>query len=261
MTYTTIGCDVSIWQDAASTPQQINFNKMKAAGASFVFIKASQANYLDQDLIYNWSNAKTAGLLRGAYHYLTYNISPVTQAEYFWSVIKGDPGELPLVIDFENRATGLTRPRASGDLKAFCDRFTQLSGKKLMIYTSPSYWNEFGTTDAAWQNYPLWIAHYTNLNPNTGELYLPLVPAPWKQWLFWQYTSHGDGLKYGTESLNVDMNNFYGTLEQLYALAGLPLPILTTWEQQIDAWARQPVWTPYAGIGPEGVVAPPWGSV
>ena len=246
MTYTTIGCDVSIWQDDNSTAQQVNFTKMKAAGASFVFIKASQGTWLDQDLIYNWSNAKAASLLRGAYHYLTFDVSPIAQADYFWSIVRGDSGELPLVIDFENRAAGLTRPRAAGDLKAFCERLLQLTGKRPMIYTSPGYWNEFGTTDVYWQSHLLWLAHYTSKNPNTGELYLPTVPTPWKQWIFWQYTSHGDGPKYGTESLNVDMDNFYGTIEQLYALAGTTPPP-ATWEVEIDEWARG---MGYTGVRP-----------
>lgn len=227
--YPVLGTDVSVWQDNNSTAQQVNFTKMKAAGASFVFIKASQGTWLDQDLIYNWSNAKAAGLLRGAYHYMTYDVSPITQAEYMWSVIKGDIGELPLVVDFENRVDGLTRSKASGALKAFIDRLQQLSGKIPMIYTSPGYWQEFGTSDAWWAKYPLWLAHYTATEPT--------IPLPWRFWYFWQYTSHGDGPKYGTESLNVDMDYFYGDLETLYALAGQTPPV-TTWEQSIDAWAR-----------------------
>lgn len=230
MTYTTIGCDVSVWQDNNSTAQQIDFAKMKSAGASFVFIKSSQGSWADQDIIYNWTNAKRAGILRGAYHFLTFDVSPIVQAEYFWSLLRSDPGELPLVVDFEMRSAGLTRARASSDLKLFCDRLTQISGKRPMIYTSYGYWNEFGTSDISWTIYPLWVAHYTaSANPT--------IPLPWQRWLFWQYTSHGDGPKFGAESLNIDMNYFYGTIEQLYALAGTTPPP-ATWEVEIDEWAR-----------------------
>lgn len=250
-TYPVFGCDVSVWQDDNSTPQQVNFARMFQAGARFVFIKASQSTWIDQDLLYNWSNAKSTKLVRGAYHYLTFDTSPVSQAEYFWSLMRGDPGDLPLTVDFENRAAGLTRARASGDLKAFCDRLLQLSGKRPMIYTSPGYWGEFGTTDSYWLQYPLWLAHYTTADP--------LIPLPWKSWLFWQYTSHGDGPKFGTESLNVDMDYFYAGIEALYDLAGWLVPpvippILSTWEQQIDAWART---QGYTGILPSGIEPPP----
>lgn len=238
MTPTVIGCDVSVWQDDNSTPQRINFQQMRAAGAPFVFIKASQANWLDQDILYNWSNAKAAGLLRGAYHYMTFDVSPIVQAEYFWSIIKHDPGELPLVADFECRAAGLDRARASGALRAFVERLTQLSGKKPMIYTSPGYWQEFGTTDNYWINYPLWLAHY--------RVTLPTIPMPWRSWMFWQFTDKGDGLRYGAESKQIDLNYWYGTLEQLYDYAGQTPPV-QTWEQQIDAWART---MGYSGVRP-----------
>lgn len=233
-----IGCDVSVWQDNNSTPQQVDFNKMRSAGASFVFIKASQANWLDQDLVYNWNNAAKAGLLRGAYHFLTFDVSPIVQADYFFSLMRGDTGELPLVVDFENRVTGLTRATASNALKLFVERLQVISGRLPMIYTSPGYWNEFGTTDTLWAKYPLWLAHYTTASP--------LIPSPWSSWLFWQYTSHGDGLKFGAESLNIDMDYFVGTLEELYALTGRPLPTLT-WEVSIDAWARS---MGYTGVRP-----------
>ena len=245
-TPTVIGCDVSIWQDNNSTPQQIDFTKMVSAGASFVFIKASQGSWMDQDLIYNWSNAKRAGMLRGAYHFLTFDVSPITQADYYWSLMRGDSGELPLVADFEYRATGLTRSTASSSLKLFMERLQVNSGRLPMIYTSPGFWNEFGTTDTFWAKYPLWLGHYTSIDPLTGQLKPPTVPSPWNSWLFWQYTSHGDGLKYGAESLNIDMDYFAGTLEQLYAMTGRPLPVLT-WEVSIDAWARE---NGYTGVRP-----------
>ena len=230
MTYPVQGPDYSIWDDNNSTPQRVDFAKCKAAGAPFCFIKSSQANFIDQDLIYNWSNAKAAGLLRGAYHYMTYEISPIMQAEYMWSLLKSDPGELPLVVDFEYRLPGLTRSTAAGALKAFIERLTQLSGRKPMIYTSPSYWNEFGTTDAYWAQYPLWIAHYTSYAE-------PLTPSPWKFWYFWQFTDRADGLKYGSEAKEVDMNYWYSDLAALYAIAG-QTPPATTWEVEIDVWAR-----------------------
>ena len=95
------GIDVSRWQDNNSTAQQMDFTKAYAQGARFVFIKGSQANWADEDILYNWKTAKAAGLLRGAYHFLTWDIEPRKQAQYAWSIIQNDPGELPPVVDFE----------------------------------------------------------------------------------------------------------------------------------------------------------------
>lgn len=239
MIYPIIGTDVSIWQDDNSTAQVVDFAKMKAAGAQFVFIKASQSNFVDQDYIINWHNAKA--LLRGAYHYLTYDVSPIVQAEYCWGLLKGDPGDFPIVCDFENRAANLTRVRAAGDLRVFCERMLTLSGRSPMIYTSPGYWGEFGTSDAYWKRYPLWLAHYTTAAPNT--------PLPWDTWLFWQYTAKGDGLKYGAESKQIDMDYWHGDLTGLYDFARKPAPAPQppSWEQSIDAWARS---QGYTGVRP-----------
>ena len=69
----TLGIDVSRWQDNNSTAQKMDFAKAHAAGARFVFIKASQQLWTDEDIFYNWKSAKAAGLLRGAYHFLTWD--------------------------------------------------------------------------------------------------------------------------------------------------------------------------------------------
>jgi GH25 family lysozyme M1 (1,4-beta-N-acetylmuramidase) len=96
----TLGIDVSKWQDNNSTAQQMNFTKSVAMGAKFVFIKSSQALWTDEDILYNWKSAKQAGLLRGAYHFLDWVANPKAQAQYAWSIIQNDPGELPPVVDF-----------------------------------------------------------------------------------------------------------------------------------------------------------------
>ena len=61
-----IGIDVSRWNDVNSTPQQVNFVKAKVAGAEFVFIKSSQANWQDEDILYNWKNYL---LIKKLFHY------------------------------------------------------------------------------------------------------------------------------------------------------------------------------------------------
>lgn len=49
MIYVVQGCDVSLWQDDPSTAQHVDVAKMRSAGAQFVFIKTSQACFLDRD--------------------------------------------------------------------------------------------------------------------------------------------------------------------------------------------------------------------
>jgi len=208
-----IGCDVSRWNDANSTPQMVDFEKMKAAGADFVFIKASQANWADEDIIFNWNNALAAGMLRGAYHFLDWIVDPVKQADYFCDLIEHDPGELPPVCDFEWWNMDNMPSNASTILKRFLERVELRLGVVPMIYTAPGFWQPYGSTDPYWKHYYLWIASWGNMNPS--------VPAPWTEYTFHQWTDKGDGLKYGTESLNVDMNQFNGTTADLLKFAGV----------------------------------------
>ena len=206
------GIDVSVWQDDNSTAQQMNFSKAKAAGAQFTFIKVSERGGIDPDFVNNWKAARDAGLPRGGYHFLRWDLSASLQAKIFCSLLYGDPGELPPVADFEAPASNGQYP-SNALLLAFLEEVEDRLGKKPMIYTSPGYWSTNGKIkgsskyDSIWLYYPLWIAHYTNAEQ-------PMLPEPWKSagkpWTFWQWSCTGDGLKYGAESKAIDLNWYNG---------------------------------------------------
>ncbi len=222
MTFNIVGVDISKWDDAYETPQKINFEKMKAAGAAFVYFKVSQSNWADRVFLSSWQDAKTAGLLRGGYHYLDWTCSAVTQAIAFTKFLKPDPGELPPVCDFEHKPVpdGVD-PRA--ELLAFLTHVEDGMGRVPAIYTSPGYWREFGSSSLSWSRFSLWVANWTS-SPK------PTIPLPWKSYIFWQYTCQGDGIAYGAESKSIDLNRFNGTMEELNTLAGIvnpPTPTLT----------------------------------
>ena len=195
----------------------MNFVKAQIMGAKFVFIKVSERAGMDEDFFYNWKNAKAAGLFRGGYHFLRWDISELTQARIFGDLLRDDPGELPPICDFEAPPKDGKFP-SNAMLSQFLEAVEAITGKKPMIYTSPGFWNSYGknkTTgkfDAFWSNYPLWIAHYTTASA-------PILPEPWKSankpWLFWQHSNTGDGLKFGAESKSIDLNWFNGSQADL----------------------------------------------
>ena len=217
------GIDVSHWQNDKSTPQKMNFEKAKAAGAKFVFIKVSERGGMDEDFFYNWKTAKAAGIPRGGYHFLRWDISGLLQARIFCELLKDDPGELPPVCDFEAPIKDGKYP-SNSMLAQFLETVETIMQDKPMIYTSPGFWNSYGKNkstgrfDASWSYYPLWIAHYTTASS-------PQIPEPWKSagvpWSFWQHSATGDGLKFGAESKGIDLNWFNGTQEDLDKLAGI----------------------------------------
>jgi GH25 family lysozyme M1 (1,4-beta-N-acetylmuramidase)/uncharacterized protein YgiM (DUF1202 family) len=208
-----IGPDVSFYQDEPTTPQGIDFAKMKEA-ANFVIVRAGQNLWVDPDFVTNWAAAKDSGLPRGSYWFYDSRADPKRQAELWIDTLAGDLGELPLFADIEEAYNG----QYAGWRRwyDFLERLKQLAGnKEISIYTAYYYWRENAPNATSqpdsleyFHQYPLWIAHYT-----TAEK--PLVPAPWSEdeWLFWQYTETGDGKLYGVESQGIDLNYFNGDEE------------------------------------------------
>ncbi len=200
------GVDISVWDDENSTPQMFDPAQAYKAGARFVFIKVSEGTFVDPDYLNNWHQCR-GKLYRGGYHYFRWQYNPIEQARFFAGALAKEPGELPPVIDYESRNGVPDRVTAVSRLEQFVVEFERISGRQLMVYTGPSYWKEYGSTAAHWSRRPLWIANY--------QVSKPTVPAPWANWDFWQYTDKGDGLAYGAESKNIDMNWYNGSLEEM----------------------------------------------
>jgi len=218
-----IGPDVSFYQDDPNTPNGINFTRMNQA-ADFVIIRAGQNLWPDSDFNYNWQNAKTSGLPRGSYWFYDSRADPNQQAELWLSLLGNDKGELPLFADLEEAYGG----DYSGWVhwKQFLERLKALIGQKeIAIYTAYYYWINNApdpNTQAAeleyFHRYPLWIANY--------GVSQPLVPKPWNadEWLFWQFTAMGDGLTYGAESSEIDLNYFNGDAQAFADRFNVPVP-------------------------------------
>lgn len=226
-----VGPDVSFYQDSNATPQKIDFTKMKSSGAEFVIIRAGQNLWADPDFKDYWRESK--GILpRGSYFYYDNRIDPKKQAETYFGQFWTDFGELPMFCDFED-ATNVGPYKGWKHWYTFIERLKVLvPNKEIGIYTAYYYWLEntshVGISSASteyFKQFPLWVANYGVTSP--------LVPKPWTDWTFWQYTDKGDGTLYGVESKNIDMNYFNGDISkfnQRFGLSGnvpepTPIPI------------------------------------
>lgn len=203
------GPDISFYQDNSTTPQRIDFVKMKSI-SDFIIIRAGQNLWSDRDFKHNWAQAKTVGLPRGSYWFYDSRADPKQQAEKWIETLGNDRGELPLFADFEESYNG---PHAGWQKwYDFLERLKALAdGKEICIYTGYYYWTPNAPNPISqpssleyFHQYPLWVANY--------KVTKPRIPAPWKddEWLLWQYTEEGDGLAYGVESLEIDLNYFNG---------------------------------------------------
>jgi lysozyme len=209
------GIDVSGWEP------NIDWRAVRNSGIKFAFLKATEGIYfIDKTFAQNWVNTKRVGILRGAYHYLRGEFDANQQADLFLKTVQLEAGDFPPVLDIENiNNENISNQEMIAKAEIWLKRVEQATGRKPIIYSGPFFLRDrmsrpvFGTP--AWsKNYPLWIANY----PYTmSESSLPIQPANWQDWKFWQYTDKGvvPGIDGG-----VDMNYFRGTEADLYAFAG-----------------------------------------
>ncbi len=181
----------------------IDWNAVKTAGIDFAFAKATEStNFKDSAFAANWSGMKSAGLVRGAYHFFHADVDPAAQANYFLATVGAlSPGDL-LVLDLET-TNGQTQATIAANAKTFLDTVKKASGVVPLLYTSPA----FLTTFSGLGGYPLWVANY--------GVSCPDVPAAWTTYMFWQSSSTGS-LPPITGAL--DLDSFNGTLAELHAL-------------------------------------------
>ena len=216
---TVPGIDVSHW-DAG-----IDWPKVRATGQRYVFAKATEGiNYKDDTFKDNWFGAKSAGLLRGAYHFFRCNVDAKKQADYFIDFVKAvkDDGELPPVLDLETN-DGMTKEKIVVAAKVWLDRVEAAFGKKPIIYSGQYFLQDYlvqpGGGPPPWaKDYPLWLAQYPNQFVEGAK---PFLPRGWFNWSFWQYSDKG---RINGINAAVDMNFFNGTLEELYKFAGAAIP-------------------------------------
>ena len=129
------GIDISKWNG------EWNAEKTKSAGATFVFIKASQAAYIDPKFLANWKIAKDAKLMLGAYHYMDYTRPVRESANFYATILENYPGELPPVVDFEQSRNDNNTSAARAYLREFLE-ILKSRGHKPILYTSNGFFRD-----------------------------------------------------------------------------------------------------------------------
>jgi lysozyme len=199
---TVFGIDVSHHQGL------IDWNKAKAGGVKYAFIRVSDGTTTrDRQFTRNWTNAKAAGVIRGAYQFFRPSQNVATQAQMMIDAIGGTTdGDLPPVIDVEVDG-GLAPATVASRVKQWVDKVAAATGRTPIVYTAKYFWRDEVGNAATFANNPLWVANYTTRCPD--------IPTAWKGWQFWQTSATG---RVPGISGDVDMNKFNGTQLQLEAL-------------------------------------------
>jgi lysozyme len=196
------GIDVSHYQGKVDWAELAKAQNDEQFPLRFVFMKASEGGDLADDAFQaNFDSAKAHGFVRGAYHFYNPKTDPVRQADFFIRSVQLQRGDLPPVLDIEQR--GSSKSQLQRDLKIWLQRVEAHYGVKPILYASYKFKTDY-LTDSVFNTYPYWIAHY----------YVDSV-AYEGDWKFWQHTDVGTlpGIKG-----HVDLNVLHGTMEDLEAL-------------------------------------------
>jgi lysozyme len=195
---TTAGIDVSYYQDV------IDWARVRRAGIRFAFIRVSDGAALrDPMFATNWTEARRAGIVRGAYQFFRPDQDVLAQADLMISAMRGrGRDDLPPALDLEVDA-GLPASELAARAGRWIDRVRSQLGVEPIVYTGSDLWRAGGATGLATQ--PLWIAHYTRD--------CPTLPPPWSRWMFWQTSDRG--AVPGIEG-PVDLDVFAGSLAELH---------------------------------------------
>lgn len=199
----------------------IDFKKVAADGISFVFIKATQGKaFRSTKFLQFVKDAKAAGLLIGAYHYVDDSAGSIeaatAEAHNFYRAIQDAGGigvfDLPPVMDYESNKNGYSKSTITAVAKVFLEEVRRLTGVKPLVYTYPAFIGNFSSLSG----YPLWIARYSTQTPADA--------SGWTRWDFWQYSdgSAGGYLPRGNRKVDgisgaVDLNEFDGTVAEMKA--------------------------------------------
>ncbi len=175
--YPVRGIDVSEHQGV------IDWDKVKAAGKDFAFIKATEGmDHKDSYFEVNWAESREAGLARGAYHFFTFRSPGIEQARNFVATVPAEEDSLPPTIDIEfggNSRDIPTRDALQAELKDFINEIARHYGRQPILYVEYESYEAFIVGD--FEDCIIWIRDLFK----TPEL------SDGRHWAFWQYSPRG----------------------------------------------------------------------
>lgn len=208
------GIDVSDFQGNA-----IDWSRVRNAGYSFAIAKATQSTgNVQASFPHNISGIRAAGMVAGAYHFLSWTTDPAAQAEHFLSNYTPRNGDLPPTLDCEAVPQGMASDACVNQISRFLEAYERhLHGARMMLYMSFSFPDDHLNGGTGFSGHPLWVAAYNSSTDVSG-----VTPDAWKKGkvAMWQFSDGAiphpqpaiDGL-----GVNIDRNRFIGDVGALHA--------------------------------------------
>jgi len=200
---------VNIVVDLSHHNEHVDLVRARRAGIAGIIHKATQGTrYTDPLYAKHKTQATTAGLLWGAYHFGV-GADGLEQAEHFLDVVQPDNQQL-LVLDFEANAQGPSMNLE--EARAFVTHVKEATGRAPGLYAGHYLKELIGTNkDPVLGECWLWLSQY---GPT------PVVPRNWTTWTMWQYTDGAAGPEPHTVDGigRCDRTQFRGTEAELRTL-------------------------------------------
>jgi lysozyme len=177
--YSIHGIDVSKYQSIIAW-EEVKAMQVSNIHLAFAFIKATEGVDNTDPLFHrNWKKAKANSITRGAYHFFIASKDGKMQAENFIKRVDLDAGDLPPVLDVEQR-NGCSIEQIKKEVRKWLETVENYYGVVPIIYTNVDFYNSCLGTE--FDKYPLWVAHY----------YQQQQPSIKRDWLFWQHNDQGN---------------------------------------------------------------------
>lgn len=190
-----LGVDVSHFQET------VDWAAVKAAGAGFAVIKATQGLGTDPLFLVNADGAADVGLITFVYPFLTPQDTPATVAHF----LEVTGGMVP-ALDWERAGV------SSMVVERFIKGYEDKSGRTGLAYYGLSPPDKLTALIETW---PRWFPEYRTAGPRIPA-WDGVSPPDWgNEWLIWQYTGTGRIQGVGTD---IDLNR-----------CAVPLDVLRRW--------------------------------
>ena len=168
------GSDIAYGIDVSRYQGDIDFNKVKAAGCEFVYLRAMiyNNNELGEDRKFEqyYKDAKAAGLKIGVYYYSTDSTIDMLHEHCgeLLKVLDGKQIDLPVAFDWESWWNFQKYKMSIVDINNLFYEFADImaqNGYKTILYASKYY------LEIIWQpaGYDVWLAHYVKQTTYEGD--------------------------------------------------------------------------------------------
>lgn len=198
------GVDVSEYQGTIDWPV------LADQGLDFAYVKATEgSSSVDSQFEANLTGATKAGLLVGAYHFLSFESSGEAQAQHIIDTVpKGT--DLPIAVDVELYGGFSDDPPTRAEVEAILDPLLSALkahyGRTPLIYATADSYRRY--ISGAHDENPIWIR----------SVFLPPSLNDGRTWTIWQYSNRDRLSGYDGNETFIDMNAFNGTRSELAAL-------------------------------------------